>query len=143
MSASNLYPSGTTAENFRNLEVITALNHVGFGALTPATLVSQLEVGKGFNTCRIQLPDGVCTVSGASHIAFTFANNPLFAIDSSVALSRCIGFCHFINYTTGVVQMVGCTLLATSPTIQVRTDNITLTNTNTYHCELLIQYPRA
>lgn len=143
MSVSNLYPTGTTVENKENLEVVTAVAHSGFGSVSPATLVTRFEAGKGFNTCYIQLPSDTCTIDGASTITFTLANNSLFDIDPIVSIGQCIGYCRFKNNVTGVSQLVGVNLVATVGGIQARTDNIELTNLNAYTCGLVIQYPRA
>jgi len=143
MSASNLYPSGTSVENFSNLEVISAISGTGFGTLSPATTVARLEIGKGFNTCYIMLPANSCTVSAQQPITITLANNSLFALDPAVPNFQSMGYCRFRNDVSGVVQMVGVRLQTTAGGIQIRTDDITLTNTNAYTCALLIQYPRA
>ncbi len=144
MSVSNLYPTGTTVENLRDLAVITAITQSGgFGTITPATLTSRLEVGKGFITCFIQLPANSCTITAQQNITFTLANNPLFDIDPIVTLNEGVGYCRFRNDASGAVQMVGVRLQATAGGIQVRTDDIQLTNTNAYTCTVFVQYPRA
>lgn len=143
MSVSNLYPTGTTVENLRDLEVITAITQTGFGTITTANLTSRLEVGKGFITCFIQLPPNSCTVTAQQGLTFTFANNPLFNIDPIVTVFEGIGYCRFRNDVSGAVQMVGVRLQATAGGIQIRTDDISLTNTNAYTCTVFVQYPRA
>lgn len=142
MSASNLYPSGTNVEPLGNSAVVANFSHVGFGSISNASIITQLDVGKGFITASFQFPNATCSITGGSTFNLTMVNNPLFAIHPSFAIGHMVGYCRFRNTTAGTTQFVPLTLTATAGGIQFTCDSITLTALQIHTMTAFIQYPR-